>query len=81
VKSIIVNRRGFSLLQSEREFISNNVIGDENNVVAPEIDEIEAEDIDASSIQEKSIEKETRYFSQNLGPSFILISKRNSGPD
>jgi len=76
-----MNKRGLNLLQPEREFTPNSVIGDENNVAAPEIDEIRAENIDASSVQEKSIEKKIRYPSQNLGPPFILTSKKNSGPN
>ena len=63
MESTTVDRRGLGLSQPEREPTPNSVVGDEDNVAAPEIDEIGAEDIDASSVQEKSIKEKTRYLS------------------
>jgi hypothetical protein len=50
MESITMDKRGFNLLQSEREPTPNSVIDDENNVAVPEIDEIGVENIDASSV-------------------------------
>jgi hypothetical protein len=58
-----VDKRDLNFLQPERELIPNSIIGDENNVAAPEINEIGTENIDTSSVQEKSIKEKTRHLS------------------